>query len=398
MFPPELRLSITGVGTQYPEYSFGPETVEQIARDHYQPSPSLDKIVSINKFTGIETRSSIASKTPHLLSQPTPPSISDLHQAFVQHGIPLAVSAATKAIREAGLDPSQITHIVSSTCTDSANPGFDHFVARELGLADDVEKVLLGGVGCSGGLAALRTGANLALGHAALGRPARVLCLALEITTLLVRSELDSVDQRQEVRIGVCLFSDAASAVVLSNGIGEQAEAVYQLLGWHHRIVPDTEDELGFDVDPLGWKVTLTPRVPEHTKAAIVPSFERLKASLPHLPPHISEARDFDWALHPGGASILSGTEEALGIPACHLRASYDVYVRHGNSSSATIFSVLDRLRSRDMDRMAPDGGRRQHVVACAFGPGITVEMCMLKRNLALGQDTPSPDTADEAI
>ncbi|PFH57068.1 hypothetical protein XA68_15571 [Ophiocordyceps unilateralis] len=393
-----MRLSITGVGTEYPEHSVGPDTVENIIKKHYPQSASLDKIISINRFTGIETRSSVVSEHHHLLSSPTAPSISELHQAFMHNGVPLAVRAATKAILESGIDVSQITHVVSSTCTNSANPGFDHFVAKKLGLRNDVEKVLLSGVGCSGGLAALRTGANLALGHAAMGRPARVLCLALEITTLLVRSELDSVDERNEVRIGVCLFSDAASAVVLSNGIGEQSEAIYQLLGWEHCIIPDTEDELGFDVDPLGWKVILTPRVPQLTKLAICPSFERLKASLPHLPSHIGQARDFDWALHPGGAAILSGAEEALGISGNHLRASYDVYIRHGNSSSATIFSVLDRLRSRDMDRLAPDGGRRQHVVACAFGPGIAVEMCMLKRNLALGQDTPSPDTADEAL
>jgi type III polyketide synthase len=66
-----------------------------------------------------------------------------------------------------------------------------------------------------------------------------------------------------------------------------------------------------------------------------------------------------------------------------HMRASYDTYINHGNSSSATILSVMDRLRQKDMDEMAPGGKVKDFVVGCAFGPGITIEMCMLKRNLS---------------
>lgn len=112
--------------------------------------------------------------------------------------------------------------------------------------------MLLHGIGCSGGLAALRTAANLALGHAMRGRPARILVVALELSTIMVRSELDSIHANQETRIGVALFSDCAGALVLSNGIGESAEPIYDLLGWDHRIIPDSEADLGFDVDPAG--------------------------------------------------------------------------------------------------------------------------------------------------
>ncbi|GJD00960.1 chalcone and stilbene synthase [Colletotrichum higginsianum] len=88
-----------------------------------------------------------------------------------------------------------------------------------------------------------------------------------------------------------------------------------------------------------------------------------------------------------------------MGISSYHMRASYDTYINHGNSSSATIFSVLDRLRAKDMDAIAPDGRVRDYVVGCAFGPGISVEMCMLKRNMrargVTGLQTP-PETESE--
>lgn len=212
----------------------------------------MAKVLSINRAAGIESRASIAPPDDPMYNQQNAPSIADLHKIFILEGVPLAISAAKKAIKESALELDRITHVVSATCTDSANPGFDHSVVKGLGITHRVEKVLLHGVGCSGGLAALRTAANLALGHTARGLPARVLCVALEVNTPMVRSELDSIQESQQVRIAACLFSDAATAVVLSNGIGEQAEPVYELLGWDHRIIPDTESELGFDVDPAG--------------------------------------------------------------------------------------------------------------------------------------------------
>lgn len=360
----------------------------------------MKKVLGINQFTGIETRSSVGTSDHPLVNQPQAPTIAQLHETFMSDGVPLAVEAAKKAISEARIDISQITHIVSTTCTDSANPGFDHFVAKGLGITHQVEKVLMHGIGCSGGLATLRTAANLALGHTFRRKPARILCVALEVSTTLARSELDSINELQETRVGACLFSDCASAVVISNGIGGQMEEpIYQLLGWDHKIIPDTEADLGFDVDPAGWKVVLSPRVPSLTAKMLAPSFSDLLQSVPNLPADYREAADFDWAMHPGGATILTGAERAMGISSEHMRASYDTYMNRGNSSSATIFSVMNRLRSKEMDALAPGGRVRDYVVGCAFGPGISVETCMLKRNMSTGRSglqTP-PETDSEA-
>ena len=148
----------------------------------------------------------------------------------------------------------EITHVVSTTCTNSANPGFDHYVTKQLGLSNRVEKILLHGIGCSGGLAAIRAAANLALGSSYRKKAARVLVLACELSSVLVRSELDSIHNEQKTRIGVCLFSDCASAAILSNGVGDvdSCTPIFDILGWKHEILTDTEDDLGFDVDPLG--------------------------------------------------------------------------------------------------------------------------------------------------
>lgn len=132
----------------------------------------------------------------------------------------------------------------------------------------------------------------------------------------------------------------------------------------------------------------------------VQPTFNDLLSTIPNLPPNYKNAADFDWALHPGGATILSGVERAMTITPEHMRASYDTYINHGNSSSATIISVMDRLRQKDMDEMAPGGKVKDFVVGCAFGPGIAIEMCLLKRNLSHVRrtlDTPGEATPPES-
>lgn len=104
--------------------------------------------------------------------------------------------------------------------------------------------------------------------------------------------------------------------------------------------------------------------------------FEQLrskKATSSHRAPFAQlKPSSFDWAVHPGGATILRGAQQALNLTEDHLRASLKVYQSHGNSSSPTVLIVLDEMRQM--------GEGREHVVATSFGPGMTIEMCLMKR------------------
>ncbi|KIV85641.1 hypothetical protein PV11_01310 [Exophiala sideris] len=369
------ELYIYGTGVEYPPYEIKPENLETLARRFYPKTPALDKVLTINEYTGIDSRSAIGTIDHPIANAPEAPTIAELCDVFLDHGVKLSVAACRKALEQWGGDLSEITHVVATTCTNSANPGYDHYVVKQLGLNQSIEKVLLHGIGCSGGLNALRTAANIALGSSFRRTPARVLVLACEISSTLVRSELDSIHENQEIRIGVTLFSDCASAVVLGNGFSDRydEEPLLELLGWDHRIIEDTEKDLGFDVDPLGWKVVLTHRVPKLAAAAVPAMYEDLVASIPELVDQGKfKASEYDWALHPGGATVLSGVERAMKLKPELLRASYETYITHGNSSSATFFSVLNRLLQ---------GETTEHIIGCAFGPGIAVEMMVFKRS-----------------
>jgi predicted naringenin-chalcone synthase len=125
-----------------------------------------------------------------------------------------------------------------------------------------------------------------------------------------------------------------------------------------------------------GMIATISKFVPEVAIKSIIPMFRHLRAAIDitHKAASLvrSQASSFDWAIHPGGASILQGAKQALCLTDDHIRASLDVYQHHGNSSSPTVLIVLDKLRMM--------GEGRENVVATSFGPGLIIEMCIMRR------------------
>ncbi|TLD05217.1 uncharacterized protein PgNI_09997 [Pyricularia grisea] len=385
-------LYITGLGSQFPPHLFGPEKLEELARRLYDvEKPALKKLLQINRSTGIETRASVGTfETTSFASRPDPPSIAELNDLFRDSaGVDLATRACRKALDEWGGDAStEITHTVAVTCTNQGNPGYDLLVAQRLGLGARVDRTLLSGVGCAGGLAVLRCAAQLAAGAAAGGRPARVLCFACEVCTPGMRRELAEVDACGDdvtgMSIAGALFADGAAAFVLCNELGmpeEQGDGtgkpLLQLLEWDNAVIPDSMQHLGSYVDPLGFRTILTRDVPGLTVKAVRPMLESL-LRLPSLREQLGPsaeglgAADLDWALHPGGQAIIAGVQASLVLTDDQLRATKQIYRTRGNSSSSAVLAVLDLLCGM--------GRGKDHVVAASFGPGIAIEMALFRR------------------
>ena len=181
-----------------------------------------------------------------------PPTVEQTDTCFREHAAQLAVQACRKAIREWGGQLRDITHTVAVTCTNAGSPGFDLDVVTLLGLQLNVDRTLLHGVGCAGGLAALRTAAPMA--RASGGRPANILIFACEIPSSQVTAELESAEHSAQASIGPALFSDGAAALMLCNGAAFSCShaAIHSLLDWTTMRVPDTEPMMAYRMTNLG--------------------------------------------------------------------------------------------------------------------------------------------------
>ncbi|KAF2632933.1 thiolase-like protein [Macroventuria anomochaeta] len=365
---------ISGLAHEYPQYS---QTQEQFADlvtrlvPEYITSPGFQRLLHVNRNTQILSRPTIFDYSIWTKADAKPPTIDELSQIFRTTGVDLTVAACKKAMKEAQLSATDITHVVAVTCTDQGSPGYDLFVSQKLQLPSGVQRALLHGVGCAGGLSALREAANLAAAASSRGRSARILVFATELCSLFLRAELQAACKDNEnLHIAPALFSDGSAALVVCNGLAmrDDQKPIYELQEWGSAVIPGTKDHMSYSVSPSGMIATITKEVPKATVGAIGTMFDQIcnPTGAPIDP------TTFDWAVHPGGVTILQGAQQAMNLTDDHIRASLDTYQKYGNSSSPTVLVVLDKLR-----RM---GKGRDDVVATSFGPGLMIEMFRMRR------------------
>lgn len=220
----------------------------------------LQRLLHINRSSGIETRSAIQPYDSGLASHSSAPSLGDIDDYYRDAGVDLAAQACKKALQASNLDASQVTHTIAVTCTNQGNPGYDILVNRALQLAPTVDRMLLHGVGCAGGLSILRAAAQIASGATARRKPARILAFACELCTLNVRRELseaESVKNPADVSVAAALFSDAAAAFVLCNEYAISTSSgtikpLLELMEWDYATIPETVHHLAFYPDAQG--------------------------------------------------------------------------------------------------------------------------------------------------
>lgn len=286
-------------------------------------------------------------------------------QRFLAEAMPLGKEAVGAALADAGLDPADVGLLTVVSCTGYVTPGLDILLARDLGMSDTVQRLHVGHMGCYAALPGLGATADFVTARE---KPAVMLCLELtslhvQPTTETARSGSPTPEDLQQM-VAHALFSDAAAAVVLEPG-----SPGLEVVDVVARTDVSTADHMTWDVTDLGFKMGLSPAVPDVLGRHARPVVEEL------LSAHGLAIGDVEgWAIHPGGRKIVEVVGEVLGLAEEQLAPSYDVLRDVGNCSSATVLLVLERLGAKVE---VPPGG---HVVAMAFGPGLTLYAALLRR------------------
>jgi predicted naringenin-chalcone synthase len=270
-------------------------------------------------------------------------------QRYVQEALPLGKQAVAGALDAAGLAPGEVGLFAVATCTGYATPGLDIRLAGDLGMPPGLQRLLVGHMGCYAAVPGLAAAADFVTAHA---RPAVLLCC--ELTSLHVQPAAAELDQV----VAHALFSDAAAAVVLEPAAtrGRRLAAVVA------RTDPSTADHMTWDVTDLGFRMGLSPRVPDVLARHVGDVVDELLTGAGLRVDDVA-----GWAVHPGGPRILDVVRDQLGLGEQQLAASRRVLAEHGNCSSATVLLVLQELADAD----GP-------VVAMAFGPGLTLYTALL--------------------
>ncbi|MCY9695323.1 type III polyketide synthase [Paenibacillus alginolyticus] len=361
----DQMIAILGIGTAVPENRLDQaDTSQRLAQALSEHPDSMRWAKRIFKQCGVETRYTCE---PNLLesaedcryflhkSNHTIPSTAERMETYKRESVPLALHAARNALLDGKVDVSDITHLITVSCTGQFLPGMDAELVQRLGLAVTVNRIPLNFLGCAAGLKAVCLSRQIVSSDPL----ANVLIVCVELCTLHIQPSIE-----REALFGASFFGDGASACIVGTAEPTHNE-IFQLGDIHSVLLPDSAEEMVWEVGNYGFDLYLSPNIPKLIGKFIPEQVERLISG--KQKPEI-------WAIHPGGKGIIDTLENMFGLTEEQTRPSRAVLKNYGNMSSATILFVLNEMRQELKKRgIGPVNG-----LSLAFGPGLTCEMIMI--------------------
>jgi len=341
--------AITGFGSAFPDHVIDQqEAWEKFFARHYSDVPVAEKVW---RAAGVSSRRGAIDPTQEDVSLW---STEERMRRFIKEALPLGAAAIETSLSDAGLAAADVDVLAAVTCTGYVTPGIDILLARDLGMRDSTERVHVGHMGCYAAIPGLSLVQDAAVAR---GKTAVLLCL--ELTSLHVQPPSGDVGQV----VAHALFADAAAAVTV-----QPAVPGLEVIDIIARTDVAEAAKMTWDITDHGFRMGLSPQVPDilgrHVAGVMSDLLERN---------HLSPRDVRGWAVHPGGPKIVDVVGEELGLEERQLRPSRDVLNECGNCSSATVLLILQRIASAD------DLDEGDHVIAMAFGPGLTLYAALLR-------------------
>ena len=244
-----------------------------------------------------------------------------------------------------GEDRKGITHLVVTCCTGMSAPGVDLQLVETCGLSPDVERTMVGFMGCYAAINGLKLARHIVRSEP----QSRVLVLNIELCTLHLKESTDL-----EQMLSFYLFADGcAASLVTSEPQGARLDR------FHAMLAPETQTLITWNVGDKGFDMLLSGQVPGAIRVALTDKEDAILDG-------VSKEEIRHWAVHPGGRTVLDAVQSSLGLPPDALWASREILREYGNMSSPTVMFVLKRLLE--------GAGPGEKGCAMAFGPGLVAE------------------------
>ncbi|WP_340017058.1 type III polyketide synthase [Paenibacillus sp. FSL K6-1318] len=355
-------IAILGMGTALPAHAVAQSDIAELIASSLQERPDLARFARrIFKSCGVETRYTVEPSYLGSLEEcrylPSGdvsdiPTTEERMNTYKREALPLGIEAAERALKDSGVSPKSITHIITVSCTGQYLPGLDVMLIRHLGLSARVNRLPLIFQGCAAGLKAIQMARDVVQGAPG----SQVLVVCVELCTLHFQPVQD-----REALFAASFFGDAASSCVV--GTPEpQHKNVLSLGTGYSVLLPDSTEDMTWEVGNLGYDLYLSPRIPKLLGVHLEEELRLLLQSeqLPEL-----------WAIHPGGRGIVDSVQNVMKLRDEQTKYSRDVLRTFGNLSSNTILFVLNAMREdmKAQEQSSTEG------VAMAFGPGLTAEL-----------------------
>lgn len=279
-------------------------------------------------------------------------------ELYQKHAPLLSAQAAHAAIEQTSLSTSDITHLITISCTGMYAPGLDIDLIKILKLRSDVQRTCINFMGCYAAFNGLR----LADSFCRSNPEARVLIVCTELCSIHFQNE-----NTEDNLLANALFADGSAAMLVEATPGPGINL--SLTKFHSDLAFEGERDMAWHIGDSGFEMRLSSYVPGVVNAGIRQVANKLLADSGYSLPDINY-----FAPHPGGLKILSAIESALEVPKHQHKQAYEVLNQYGNMSSPTVVFVLHEL----MKSLTTNDDKKT-IMSFAFGPGLTLESMLLK-------------------
>lgn len=283
------------------------------------------------------------------------PGMSQRNEIYKKEAPKLAHEAATKALKAWNGNPDQISHIISVSCTGVVAPGIEFELMQHLNLKPTAHRLGINFMGCFGafkGLAVAQSFAKENPKH-------RILVVCTELCSLHFQAE-----QTLDNMLANSLFSDGAAAVIVGTNPEPDETPLWEIRNQSSLGLENSLEKMSWEASDQGFVMKLSHTVPVLIGRHIEPFVKTLIQDLSYT--------ECDWAIHPGGKSIVQAIEKALNLDKSLTQASWEILANYGNMSSATFLFVLKQL----LEQKNP----KKWTVGVGFGPGLSFEGILLSR------------------
>jgi len=352
---------VRAVGRALPPHYADQATIAAMLREHWASKHfNASRIDELYRAVRVGGRH-LALPLPEYLPLDT---FQKSNDAYIRVALDLGVEAISGALSRAGLGPRDVDHLYFVTVTGISTPSLDARLVNRLRMRPDVKRVPIFGLGCVAGAAGLARVSDVLRAF-----PGEVgVLLSVELCSLtLQRNDLSVANV-----VASGIFGDGAAAVVVEGGArdapGPSAPVGPRVVATRSSFYPDTEWVMGWDIVDTGFKVVLSAKVPDITRAHIARDVDAF------LSDHgLGRADIRHWIAHTGGPKVLEAFESALELPAGALDLSWKSLRGVGNLSSASVLFVLADLLESGAARPGDRG------LLVAMGPGFCAELLLLE-------------------
>ena len=359
-------MRIAAVASALPEHRYSQSTITEALKDYWGEGLQNTKLLHrLQSRVGVDHRHLAFPLQQYSEFE----SWGETTRAWRDVAEELGVRAIDQALEQARMDRQDLHALFVVSITGIASPSLDARLINRMRLRPDIKRTPIFGVGCAGGAIGLTRAADYAQ---AFPDQAAVI-LAVEVCSLTIqRDDLSTANM-----IAAGLFGDgAAAAIVVGSRIGAERAAASpgsshsepRIVGTASVFYPDSEDVMGWDISEHGFKIVLSPRLPEFIKDNLAQGVDDFLAKY-----QLRRTDIGSWVIHTGGPKVLQAIQETLHLRDQDLERSWDCLKRVGNLSSASVLLVLEDVVKNH--RPAAD----TYGILLAMGPGFCSEMILVK-------------------